>query len=161
MITYDLPPEFLRSQLELNAETGELFWKAPASGRTVGKRAGSMRPDGYWTVGIKNERYHLHRVVYAIHHGVLPPGYIDHINGNPSDNRVANLRVVSARENHQNRVNHRAGKLVGAIHTKSTGRWQARISVEGRPIQLGTFATEQEAHEAYLAAAATLKANNL
>ena len=44
-----------------------------------------------------------HRAVWAVVHGYLPV-VIDHINGNPYDNRLENLREVSASENNKNVV---------------------------------------------------------
>lgn len=45
----------------------------------------------------------LHQVVWVLNHGTLP-SMIDHINGNPRDNRIENLREVSPSENDMNRV---------------------------------------------------------
>ena len=42
---------------------------------------------------------YAHRAAWAIHFGEWPKGEIDHINGDASDNRIINLRVVNRTEN--------------------------------------------------------------
>lgn len=160
MMVRDLPPEYLREQLDYDPDTGHLYWKRPAQGRRAFPRpVGCLRKDGYILVSIDQRRYFAHRVAYSIFHNVTPDAAIDHINGNPSDNRIANLRLVSFRENLQNKKRHRAGSLPGA--TRQGDRWFARITVEGKAIHLGTFGSEQEAHEAYCNAQDTLIAEGL
>ena len=75
---------------------------------------------------------------------------LNHINGVTSDNRVENLRWVTHKENNQNMARHRAGKLLGARFSKATNSWMAGMAFGGRQIHLGYYATELEAHEAYL-----------
>tara|TARA_R110002096_G_scaffold279632_2_gene473836 strand:- start:384 stop:872 length:489 start_codon:yes stop_codon:yes gene_type:complete len=83
-------------------------------------------------------------------------GTIDHINGNKTDNRLVNLRVVTQRENMQNRKCHRDGKLVGTTFSRARGYlptpWQSKIVIKGRTNHLGYYATEQLAHNAYMKA---------
>lgn len=77
----------------------------------------------------------------------------DHINGDGLDNRRANLRVVTRRENTSNKICHRNGKktsrFVGVCLHKTTGKWGARIRMNGAYKHLGLFKTEEEASEAY------------
>ena len=84
----------------------------------------------------------------------LGEGYIDHINGIKTDNRLDNLRVVTPRQNLQNTKRHRKGGLVGASLCKNTERstrsWRASIYLDGKQTHLGMFETELEAHNAYL-----------
>lgn len=47
--------------------------------------------------------YFAHRVVWALHYGKFPDGVIDHIDGDPSNNRLDNLRSVDQSENNINR----------------------------------------------------------
>src|SRR3546814_1788886 len=57
-----------------------------------------------------------HRVAWAIHYGEWPNGQIDHINGDPSDNRIANLRDVSALENARNAKLDRKSTRLNSSH---------------------------------------------
>lgn len=84
----------------------------------------------------------------------IEPGLlVDHINGDPLDNRRANLRLATPAENAQNRklhTNNTSGyKGVSKIGT----RWQARISAYGRRIHLGYHDTPEAAYSAYCEAA--------
>lgn len=83
-------------------------------------------------------------------YGVWPSKQIDHINGIRHDNRLVNLREVSYRVNQQNLSYHREGRLVGATWNKRQEKWVAQIKLHGKQRGLGSFASEQEAHEAYL-----------
>ena len=81
-------------------------------------------------------------------------GYMDHINGIKIDNRLDNLRVVTPRQNSQNKVCHRNGKLVGASLNSGGWNfkkpWQSTIKINGKNKSLGYFATELEAHQRYM-----------
>ena len=91
----------------------------------------------------------------GIHRFILnpPKGFlIDHINGNSLDNRKSNLRIVTNRENQQNRKNHRSGRLCGATYNKTYNKWYSRIKVNKKDMSIGYFKTEIEAHQAYMKA---------
>ena len=69
---------------------------------------------------------------------------IDHINMNRFDNRKANLRICTPQIN---RVNQEAK---GCYYEKQTGKYLARIKVNGKEINIGRYNTEREAEEIYL-----------
>lgn len=82
----------------------------------------------------------------------MPKEQIDHINGNRMDNRIANLRCVSASVNQQNqRRPHRTNSTgyLGVVPVRR-GQFRAQIWVSGAAKNLGTFDTPQEAHAVYL-----------
>ena len=89
----------------------------------------------------------VHRIVA----GIKPGECIDHINGDEHDNRPENLRIVTHRENSQNMERHGEGKLPGCSKRKehSVWPWESHIYANGKPVHLGYFATEQEAHDVY------------
>lgn len=140
----------LRSVLEYR--DGQLFWKTRIDrrGQTMpGKPAGSLHKEyGYVFVSVRKQAWAVHRVVWLLHHDSLP-GQIDHINGNPADNRIENLRVVSVAENARNR---RAGKgssgHLGVRWSKNSYSWVARITLNGKLHHLGCFRTVEEAIQA-------------
>lgn len=154
-------PDLLRQLLDYCPDTGALTWKARgpdffvghATGnatawnkRYAGKTAFADRRDrNYSTSTILGKRVMAHRVAWChFHNSTIPDGMlIDHINGDTHDNRIANLRMASARQNAVNVRNHRKG-LRGAAFHKPTGKWQASIRMH-----LGTYETEEEAAAAY------------
>lgn len=83
---------------------------------------------------------------------------VDHINGDGLDNRRTNLRIITVRENGQNRTSHRDGRLVGCYFNKAKGKWQASIKIDGHRKSLGRFETEKDAHKKYREAVASLEA---
>ena len=100
------------------------------------------KADGTWTT----ERMH-HYVI-----GKPLKGFeVDHVDGNRANNQLENLRIVTVRQNQQNRHKHRNGKLVGASYHKRNKKWVAKIVIEGKQKHLGYFESEQLAHEAYVA----------
>jgi hypothetical protein len=106
--------------------------------------------DGYCDVKFKGRMVKYHRVIWILLNGDIQAGMdIDHIDGNKVNNEISNLRLVSNRENQQNQLKHRNGKLVGCNYHKPACKWQAKIQVNGKQKHLGLFSTEQEAHEAY------------
>jgi len=82
--------------------------------------------------------------------------HTDHLDGNGLNNQRSNLRFVTNRKNQGNQIVHRNGKLAGTIWVKSKQRWYARMEINGKSKHLGSFKTQQEAHEAYLKAVRNL-----
>jgi hypothetical protein len=72
---------------------------------------------------------------------------VDHIDGDPLNNRVENLRYVTGSENCRDRKRPPRGVYID----KRNGSIYSRIQVNGRKINLGTFKTEEEAAAAFLA----------
>lgn len=138
---------------------GKLFWAVNRNSSTrVGDEAGFTTPEGYRRVRLNKRTHAAHRVIWEIFNGPIPDDLqIDHINGIRSDNRIENLRIVTARENSQNRVLHRNGRLVGCSWNKRKHKWYAHLQVGGTIAHLGYFDTEEKAHAAYCRATEMLK----
>lgn len=93
-----------------------------------------------------------HRAAFEIM-GVDATGMeVDHINGNRTDNRWHNLRLVTGRGNASNKSFHRNGRKVDARFCKQKNKWRSEIIINGKGKHLGFFLTEDEAHNAYIAA---------
>lgn len=120
----------------------------------VGSPIGTRRPDGYYVTGIGGRSYLLHRLAWVYVHGDCPP-YLDHINRDPSDNRLCNLRPATISQNGANtgrRRDNRAG-LKGVTFIPEKRKWRARVQVGGKRRYLGYYDTPEAAHEAYISAA--------
>jgi hypothetical protein len=115
------------------------------------KKAGSVKPSGYVQVKVKGKMYAVHRLIFMLFHGYLPET-VDHIDGNPSNNKKENLRAATRKENSRNRRSNKSKQLLKGV-SNNHGRFRARIRVSGKSLNLGTFKTEIEAHEAYCKAA--------
>ena len=105
-----------------------------------------LHPKGY-VIGGPDGRTRLHRYL-------LKPGadvQLDHVNREKLDNRRANLRLCSASQNSINRPT-ALGTFRGVY--QSRGRYRARICTDGKRVELGSFNTREDAHRAYLVAAA-------
>ena len=115
---------------------------------------------GYSHIKVKGRMEGYHRVVACLALKMdIPPGIeVDHRDGNRTNNLPDNLRLVTRRENMQNKVNHRAGRLVGAYFDKKKGRWKARIVLNGKNYHLCYCDTELEAHQIYMRAFAMVQA---
>lgn len=142
-------PQRLAEVLSYDTETGVL--RRIGTGRVVGNPNGrgylQLTVDGYPTLA--------HRVAWAVAAGQWPKGQIDHLNGDRSDNRLANLRDVDQFTNMQNMRKAPAGSktgVLGASTHKLTSKFRSVIRVDARQKHLGYFDTPEAAHAAYVAA---------
>lgn len=146
----------LSDLLTYEPETGVLRWKVTRRSRVkAGDIAGTVNKAGYIYVNVDGLPQCGHRIAWALTHGEWPDGVIDHINGDPSDNRLCNLRIATHQQNIQNRKvnsNNRSGFKGVSLHKKS-GRWVAWITRGGRSVYLGLHDTPEQAHAAYVEAA--------
>lgn len=128
---------------------GELYWKITAGTRGIaGNKASTLRKDGYYGVTLKKTLYLTHRVIFAIVHGYLPE-VVDHKNHNRSDNRIENLRAADNSFNIWNsRISSANSSGVKGVRITSSGKFEARVAVHGKTIQVGTFHTIEEAEMA-------------
>lgn len=93
----------LRKLISYDPETGKMTWLVKVNSRVqVGGKVGSVDGKGYMRTKIRRIDYRLHRLAWLYVTGSFPCGEIDHINGNKTDNRIANLRVCNRSENTTN-----------------------------------------------------------
>jgi hypothetical protein len=149
----------LKELLNYNQHTGIFTWKVQNKRTRVDSIAGCYDNYNYIIIRIDGKNYKAHRLSWLYIYNEWPKGKIDHINGNPADNRITNLREVTVRENSQNRKEHRNGKLVGCHYNKKINKWISRIQLNKKRIHLGYYDTQQEAHNAYIQKIKQLKEN--
>jgi hypothetical protein len=125
----------------------------------IGKKAklgavvGHVGKRGYKYLSIYKKKYYVHRVIWLMKYGSLPK-YIDHIDGNPLNNRIENLRACTLAENSCNaktRSDNTSGTK-GVYWFKPKQKWRARISLNKKDYHIGYFNTKEEAEIAVIAA---------
>lgn len=160
--------EYLRRTIGYDPMTGSFTWLArersdfaSAGAYSYFKRNLEGReafpnpcPSGYRQaiLTVNGQRFNLyaHRIAFALTYGRFPEVFIDHANGNRADNRLANLREANTL---QNVWNVPLPPTAGTKRARS-GRWEAFIRVAGKKKYLGNFKTQEQAHAAYVDAAA-------
>ncbi len=156
-----LTAEQARQVLHYCPDTGAFRWKVAPNGRiTVGQIAGA-KSRKYIDIKIGRKSYKAHRVAWLMHYGAWPEAeMIDHINGNPIDNRICNLRQASRSLNMQNRRGPAKSCKTGLLGVTETpyGRYRADLRLSGKHFYLGAYTTPELAHAAYVEAKRRLHA---
>jgi hypothetical protein len=135
MMSFEIDPIKLHSLFEY--KDGNLIWKIK---NTKGKVAGSLKPTGYKVIEVDGKNIMAHRLVWIMHNGNFE-GYIDHIDGNRSNNCIENLRIVDRAKNQWNRKISQNNPLgvKGIRLRKDNNKFEARLTVNGKRIVLGSF----------------------
>lgn len=160
--------ERLREMLDYDPNAGVLTWKERGPGsfrcaaverhrvasrwnlRKAGNEAGHINSRGYRVLCIERKTVQAHRIAWFLHYGSWPNGQIDHINRDPKDNRIENLRDATASENCRNRniPAHNSSGVAGVHFHKPSGKWHARILDDGKRVHLGAFEEIEDAKSA-------------
>lgn len=168
-----LPDQTLLKQLlDYDPETGILTWRmrgaemfnpgrwhpeasaASWNGAFAGKRAfTALTANGYHHGLIFRRELLAHRVIWKWFYGTEPL-QVDHLNHDRADNRIANLRSVSASVNKRNqRLNlSNTSGCAGVVWAKREKKWQAAIRNGGKRVFLGYFVNFEDAVSARRAA---------
>lgn len=151
----------LRELFHYDPNTG-VFTHLQTRGKgKAGATAGKVNFNGYIEMRVLNRLFGAHRLAWLYMTGDLPilPFTVDHINGVRTDNRWSNLRIADYRQQSWNAPAHHHNKsgLKGAWPCKTTGRWVSMLQDGDRRIWLGRFDTAEEAHAAWIKAAAELR----
>lgn len=140
-----LTVERVREALDYDPETGVFTWRKKIARKVVvGKIAGNIvDARGYRKIMIDGGRHYAHRLAFLYMTGDWPSEYVDHADGDPSNNAWANLREATRSQNMHN---------VGILATNTSGAkgvswnkrekcWRAYIRCDGKQLQLGSFAS--------------------
>ena len=116
---------------------GHLYWKklsSPLSRAKIGEKAGTWATHGYWRIKFNGVTYMAHKLIYAMHNGGTYPDYIDHIDGNKSNNKLDNLRPATNIQNAQNVGLHKNSTtgIKNVSWSPSKNRWKVLISANGK-----------------------------
>jgi hypothetical protein len=146
--------ERLMQLVKYDPETG-IFRHTKRDGTRDGSIAGSRTKAGAIRLTLERRSYLAHRLAWLYVYGVWPKDEIDHINCDPSDNRIHNLREATAHQNKGNARKLRATKsgLKGVHWCNFKGCWASKIWWNGKRKHLGYFEEKEEAALAYAKAA--------
>ena len=153
-ITQTTEPPIDMSTLVPVERLWELYDYSPFTGALISRRLNrDLKPNldinGYRTVRIihngATRSYRQAIVIYAWCTGAWPTSELDHRDWNRSKNRFHNLRTCTRRENVHNSSLFKGGYAYDTF----TGRYVARIQVEGKRRYLGRFSSKAEAQQAY------------
>ena len=139
---FTLTQEYLLSIFDY--KDGNLYWK-----KRNQKQAGCSSGENYRRITLKNKTYREHRLIFLMHHGYLPE-FIDHIDGNKSNNLIENLREATHQQNQWNRPvsKNSKTKIKGVCFHKASNRWIAQCSLNSKVNYLGIYITIEEAQKA-------------
>lgn len=138
---------------EYDEKTGILYAKIPKGTRKAGDVVGGIHECGsklskkyYLRARFDGAFVYIHRIIYVIKTGKQPET-IDHIDGNGLNNKWENLRSVPHRLNGKNQQKHKTNTsgTTGVCYRKDSGKWRARIMVDDKMINLGSFKNKEDA----------------
>jgi len=143
-------PQALIEMLDYDSITGDFTWKS--DGAVAGSNAGR----GYLKIGHRGRKYYCHRLAWEMTYGAIPDGMlIDHIDGNKSDNSIANLRLATKSQNGCNSKLNSKNKcgLKGVSWFPPMKAWAVEIRIGDKRLRLGYYPSKYMAHNAYRFAA--------
>lgn len=150
----------LKNILEYSQDSGVFLWRKRLSDRIkLGQIAGSFkyskgRPLRI-IIRINKVDYQAHHLAWLYVYGCLPKQSIDHIDGNPFNNSILNLRLCNAALNNQNRHSSQSNsksKVLGVSWHKKAKKWVSYVRKNYKTTYLGLFESQEEARLAYLKA---------
>lgn len=142
----------LKTQLTYDPDTGVFRWAVGQPGKTLNSVAGGKSTAGYRVICVNYVQYRAARLAWLYMTGEHPD-VIDHFDGDRLNDAFSNLRNVSTLLNTQNRHKANSNSLSGLIGAlKGYKGWRARIRINGKRVDLGTYQTPEEAHEVYMRA---------
>lgn len=155
----ELTHKYLLESVRYEPNTGKFYWRdRPRShfktnqgyrtwrANCLGKETGSDTGHGYKKICINSISYLAHRLAWFYVHQTWPSEFIDHINGDGSDNRIANLREASHANNQRNmKRSKRNLSGVPGVRLSQWNTWQVSIWKNGRSVWLGSYSSKSEA----------------
>lgn len=132
----------LAERLSYSPQTGELTWIAKGNAKkvVVGSRAGSVSPHGHRVIRLNGYLYPEHHIIWRLHYGNWPKGFLDHIDHNEQNNRICNLRDVPQATNNRNqskRVDNTSGhKGIWINKLNAKKKYMSEVFFGGKRVHL-------------------------
>lgn len=142
-----LTQEYLNELFEY--KEGDLYWRVKRRKTKPGDKAGRRKSNGYCEVGVDGVLHGTHRLIFMMFHGYMPR-IVDHADGNPSNNKIENLREASHMQNMWNSKtpNTNTSGFKGVYFNKKTKKWVAQCFYNNKHIHLGSYSDIHDAAEA-------------
>lgn len=135
--------------LDYSPEDGSFRWKVtPTPSVNAGDIAGGVSVLGYRRIRVDGALYLAHQLAILLGTGHWPEGPVRHLDGNRSNDRLSNLfELPPGTPKPEN-----TSGFTGVTFHAATGKYMARLRIDGRVTYLGTFETPEEANDAREAA---------
>jgi hypothetical protein len=119
---------------------GNLYWKNHIQKARNGKKAGHLHSSKYTRIKINYKIYKAHQLIFMMFNGFFPK-MIDHIDGNPKNNKIENLRETTAVQNLYNSKirNDNSSGTKGICWNKKQKKWRVYINVNKKRREIGSF----------------------
>lgn len=141
---------------QYDSENGGLVWKAfknpahPGMAK-IGASVGGDDGSGYKMCMLLGHKFKVHQIVWMMQTGEFPKMLIDHIDRNPLNNNIENLRLATDAQNLANCATVCA-PMAGVRKDPKGHGYRADISINRKKKFIGYFKTAEEAHAAYVQA---------
>ena len=151
---------YLQECFVCDAAAGKLIWRARPkthfkngagwhnfNRQRAGKTAGVRKADGRVEVKLDGRTFKAARIIWAMHYGATPPDVVDHIDGDPGNDRVENLRAATAAQNAQNRahISTNSSGVRGVTWHAQSKKWWVRVTLNGRTRSFGLYSSLETA----------------
>lgn len=157
----DITKEMLHELFIFDFERGSLKWRHPGNNhaKLVDAEAGyyrtTERGKKYRMITINKTPFYRSRLMYLAFYGEWPMPMVDHKNRDSTDDSIGNLRPANKSENAQNswrepRLTNGITLPIGVYPISKSRRFKAQIQANKKLIYLGSYATPEEAHIAYI-----------
>lgn len=144
----ELTQDALQDILSYDPRTGVFINLVARGSLKVGDACTTRDPKGRIKIPIFGKQYYASRLVYLYMTGELPHGVIEHINGDYSDNRLSNLKLISYRDSNLKRKKDSKNPLEGVSYmqegiakcrgrndSKRKAHWRAYTDMTGKDHQ--------------------------
>jgi HNH endonuclease len=131
----------LRSLVCYDPVTGRMTWRVKLSAKQyVGDDVGHVGDKGYRCTKIKRKSYKVHCLIWLYMTGEWPEHEVDHEDRDRANNRWANLRPATHKQNAENRTprHDSSSGVTGVVWNTREQAWRATICIDGRKRQVGS-----------------------
>jgi len=144
-----MPPyDELSQDIKYDPDTGVGTWIASPGNQVKSQTVAGCYSGGYLSITYKHKIYKGHRLFWYLQ-TKEDPGHltVDHIDQNKANNKFCNLRLATQTQQKQNIIIHKNNTtgVRGIRWREHLQRYEARIALDGKRIQLGSFKTFNEA----------------